>query len=116
MANQPPWSRRGIHEYSRWNIRYNDHGDQPAENELNEAFEDDVGIASQVHDAVVTPEQSLCSNDPEADCRQREHYGIMNCDADKDRGEIKHDLAQAGHHVQPEQGIGYDRNAYERVN
>src|SRR5215469_3851717 len=116
MANKPPWSRRGVHEYARWNVRYDDHWDQPTENELDEAFEDDVGIASEAHNAVVTPKQSLCPDDPEADCRQGEHYGIVNCDADKDRGEIEHDLARAGYHVQLEQGIGYDRNAHERVN
>jgi hypothetical protein len=61
MANQPPWSRRRIHQHARWHIRYDDHGDQPAKDKLDEPFEDDIGIASEVHDAVIAPDQSLSS-------------------------------------------------------
>ena len=67
-----------MYQNARRHIRYHDHRDHPAKDELDQALEDDVGIAGKVHDTEITPDQSLRPCSPEAYGRQGEQNRVVN--------------------------------------
>ena len=59
MQNQPPRRPGCMYQNARRHIRYHDHRNHPAKDKLDQALEDDVGIAGKVDDTEITPDQSL---------------------------------------------------------
>jgi len=77
---------------ARGNIGYNDHRNDPAKNQTEEARINDVGITRDIEEVEITVNESLSAHDPETDRCQIQHDGIMNGDAETDRHQIEENM------------------------
>ena len=93
MQHQPPRVPERLDEEPRRNIGDDHHGDDPAENEKEDSWENDVRITRDVKKIKIAVDQSLSANDPKADSGQAEHDGIMHRDAKAERDEVKQNRA-----------------------
>ena len=59
MQNQPPGGVRRMDQNAGRHIGDHDHRNHPAKEELDQALEYHVRITGKVHDAEITPDQSL---------------------------------------------------------
>src|SRR6476469_2365295 len=100
MQHQPGWLAQGPDQQFSWDVRDDNDGNNPAEDELKQARKNRVGIAGDLEEIKVAVNQALGADDPEADRGQGEHDGVMNGDPETKRDQIKHDHRRAGHDLE----------------
>src|ERR1700736_1343261 len=76
-------------QQTRRDIGHDHHRNNPAEDESEKARENYVRIARNIEKVEITVDQTLRANNPKADGREAEHDGVMNGDAETQRGEVK---------------------------
>src|SRR3954463_4824079 len=87
VQHEPGRLAERLDEEPRRDVGHDDHRDNPAKDELEEARENYIGIAGDVEKVEVPVNKSLGANDPEADRGQCKHDRVMNGDPEANRHE-----------------------------
>jgi hypothetical protein len=92
VEHEPKWLAERLDQYAGGDIGDDDDRDEPAEDETEQARVDNVRVAGDVEEIEIAVNQSLSTNDPEADGSERDHDGVVNSDAEADGDEVKRDV------------------------
>src|SRR5436305_5927771 len=82
MENEKSGLTERLNQEPRRDIGHDDHRNDPAENQLEDLWEDHVRITGDVAEIEVAVNEALRAHDPETDRGQSEHDRVMNRDAE----------------------------------
>src|SRR5215510_1237001 len=104
MQHQRKWLTKRFDEQPSWNVRNNHYRNHPPKNQPEKPGENDVWIPRDVEKIEIAIHQTLRAYDPEAHGSQAEHDGVMHCNAETKRYNIKQNGKQVRYDTQLDQG------------
>src|ERR1700751_1869336 len=82
LKQERPGLTERFNQEPRGNVRDDHDGDDPADNDFEEARENRIRIARNGQEIEIAVDEALRAHDPETDRSQAEHDRVMNGDAE----------------------------------